>query len=377
MNLLRFSQKPVIKTLLFFVILLCAATLLIMLGRRNDALTQAQQYHAGVLAADDVNIAPVNVGGLLISRHVLESDFVTQGTLLMEIDDSDYRIAVDSTKAAISSLEAQIEAYSRSIDIETSKLATTERTTWRQIERQLATIDSARAALSEQQANYERYRSLLAQKAVSKAEYDTAYASYIAASSTLTEAQKTLDTLTVGVSGDKLAELEQTRNAEGLYLQNIEDERQNIANMQNTLASMKAQLAEQQSNLAQQELNLQRTKLYAPCDGTIRELMFEEGELLSAGVTAIRLETTRRYFDVYIPETAAGRLHAGDSIQVYVPAQQREITGTIRYVNPAPSFADLRMTREQGQADLTAFEMRVYVEDPDLLPGMMLEVNEI
>lgn len=377
MNLLRFSQKPVIKTLLFFVILLCAATLLIMLGRRNDAITQAQQYHAGVLVADDVNIAPVNVSGLLVARHVLESDFVKAGTLLMEIEDSDYRIAVDSTRAQISSLQAQIEAYSRSIEIETSKLNTTERSTWRQIERQLATIDSARATLVEQTANHERYRSLLAKKAVSKAEYDTAHASYIAARSALTEAQKTLDTLTVGVSAEKLAELEQTRSAEGLYLQNIEDERQNIANMQNTLASMRAQLSEQQSNLEQQELNLRRTKLYAPCDGTIRELMFEEGELLSPGVTAARLETTRRYFDVYIPETAAGRLHAGDSIEAYVPSQDRRVTGIIRYVNPAPSFADLRMTREQGQADLTSFEMRVYVDDPDLLPGMMLEVEEL
>lgn len=41
----------------------------------------------------------------------------------------------------------------------------------------------------------------------------------------------------------------------------------------------------------------------------------------------------------------------------------------------APSFADLRMTREQGQADLTSFKMRVYTDqDPQLLRGMTVEL---
>ncbi|MBO8414957.1 MAG: HlyD family efflux transporter periplasmic adaptor subunit [Proteobacteria bacterium] len=377
MNLLVFSQRPAVKTLLLFVILLCAAALLIMLGRRNDAVTQAQQYHAGVLCADDVNLAPVNVGGRLRARHVRESDVVQQGDLLLELEDDDYRIAAERIQAQIESQQAQIEAYSRSIEIESSKLDTQEQNSWREIERQLALIDSAQASLKEQQANFKRMQSLLAKKAVSKSDYDAAEASYVAAKSTLTEAQKTLSSLTVGVPEAELEKVKTTRTAEGLRLQAIADERDNIANMQNTLASMRASLKELQAELAAQELNLSRTKLYAPCSGIIRELMFEEGELVNPGVTALRLETTRRYFDVYVPETMAARLHAGDSIEVYAPALDKTVSGHVRYVNPAPSFADLRMSREQGQADLTSFEMRVYVDDPELIPGMMLEVEEL
>lgn len=377
MNLLVFSQRPAVKTLLLFVILLCAATLLIMLGRRNDAVTQAQQYHAGVLCADDVNIAPVNVGGRLRARHVTESDVVSAGTLLLELEDDDYRIAAERIEAQIESQKAQIEAYSRSIEIETSKLNTQEQNSWREIERQLALIDSAQASLKEQQANFTRMQSLLAQKAVSKSDYDAAEASYVGAQSNLTEAQKTLNTLTVGVPEEELARVKKSRKADGLYLQAIADERENIANMHNTLSSMQAALKELQAQLAAEELNLSRTKLYAPCDGIIRELMFEEGELINPGVTALRLETLRRYFDVYVPETMAARLKAGDTIEVYAPALSKTIEGSIRYVNPAPSFADLRMSREQGQADLTSFELRIYVADPDLIPGMMLEVQDL
>ena len=39
-----------------------------------------------------------------------------------------------------------------------------------------------------------------------------------------------------------------------------------------------------------------------------------------------------------------------------------------------PSYADLRMTREQGQADLTVFEMRIYLDHSELIPGLSMEI---
>lgn len=375
MNLLKFSQKTVIKTFLLFIILLCAATLLIMLGRRNDAITQAQLYQGGVLFADDVSVAPQNVGGRVIARYVTESEHVGQGQLLMQLEPDDYEIALKTAVARRDSMRAQVAAYAKSIEVETSKLNTTEVNTWRQIERQLAIIDSAQANLTEQTANYKRYQSLLSKKAVSQSDYDAAYASYVAALSNLTEAKKTFDVLTLGASKADIKRVREDRNAQGLYLQDIEDQRMQIANMQNTLESYRANLKELEADVEQCELNLKRTAITAPCPGLVRELMFEEGELISPNTPAVLLETDRLYFDVYVPETYLSDYTVGTQIEVYVPAQKRTVTGTIRYLNPAPSFADLRMTREQGQADLTSFEMRVYVNDPKLVPGMMMEIH--
>lgn len=55
-------------------------------------------------------------------------------------------------------------------------------------------------------------------------------------------------------------------------------------------------------------------------------------------------------------------------------ATDSELTGTVRFATVAPSFADLRMTRERGLGDLTSFQVRIYVESPEVLTGMTMEV---
>ncbi|MDT0123025.1 hypothetical protein Q9R46_10255 [Paenibacillus sp. RRE4] len=45
-------------------------------------------------------------------------------------------------------------------------------------------------------------------------------------------------------------------------------------------------------------------------------------------------------------------------------------------VAPSPQFANLRMTREKGQADLSMYLVRISVPtSKDLLPGMTAEVQ--
>ena len=39
--------------------------------------------------------------------------------------------------------------------------------------------------------------------------------------------------------------------------------------------------------------------------------------------------------------------------------------GTVRLLTKAPGFANLKQSREKGQADLTAFQVRIYVEPQD------------
>ena len=42
----------------------------------------------------------------------------------------------------------------------------------------------------------------------------------------------------------------------------------------------------------------------------------------------------------------------------------------------APGFADLKMTREKGQADLSAFQIRIFTEQVDgVIPGMTIGVK--
>ena len=49
----------------------------------------------------------------------------------------------------------------------------------------------------------------------------------------------------------------------------------------------------------------------------------------------------------------------------------------MRLVTEAPGFADLKMTREKSQADLSAFQIRIYIDPTDgIIPGMTIGVND-
>ncbi len=160
-----------------------------------------------------------------------------------------------------------------------------------------------------------------------------------------------------------------------MHLTAIETSRAEITNMGNSLNALRASRQQLLVQKEQQEINLKRTVLTAPQDGRVLEVNYEEGEMIPASSPAVLLETDRKYVDIYISEYDVVNFLPGTKIEVRAVALDRPVTGTIRYVNAAPSFADLRMTREQGQGDLTSYEMRVYVDpQPDLLSGMTMEL---
>ena len=107
----NFRQSPLFRTVLFFVCLLCIGVLLITLGRRNDAITEAQYRQAGVLTADEVSISARGVSATLNHRLVQESEMVKAGQVLLELDAEDYKIALERLNAEYAQQESTIAAY--------------------------------------------------------------------------------------------------------------------------------------------------------------------------------------------------------------------------------------------------------------------------
>ena len=162
-----------------------------------------------------------------------------------------------------------------------------------------------------------------------------------------------------------------------MSLQSITIARQKLENRQNQLAQIKAQLAQGEADLKQLQINYQRLTLKAPEDGKVLKLMFEDGELAPTGAPAVLLETDRKYIDIYVNEKMVNDYQPGTTVTANAIALDKEVKGKVRFATAAPSFADLRMTRERGQADLTSYQVRIYMESiPKLLTGMTLEVEQ-
>ena len=88
------------------------------------------------------------------------------------------------------------------------------------------------------------------------------------------------------------------------------------------------------------------------------------------------LESERLYFDIYVAENKVTGFQEGAKVTCWSPALNQNVRGTVLSVTAAPDFADLKMVRERGQADLTLFKVRINVEPAEgLLTGMTLEVK--
>ncbi len=370
------AKRNIVRMIGTMFVLLSISSTLIYFGSRGDAATVAQKIKSGVLTSDEVNIAFENVGGKLLSRKVQESQHVKKGDVLLVLDDKDTLIAIDKLKAQIEAQKASLDQQIESIKIEDKEINLKEITLWRQIEQLQAALKSASSSEGLAALEYGRSAKLITSKSISKSAYDSNQSTLVKAKASKVQAQRQLDSATYGATVEQLETLKATGSAEGMTLSEIENARLNLKNQNNTVRAMQAQLAQLEAELEQLKLNHQRLTLLAPEDGKILKILYQEGEMIGQNAPAVILETDRKYFDIYVNEQQVLNYKENTRIKAHVIADDSYVDGTVRFATAAPSFSDLRMTREHGQADLTMFKVRIYLDARSkCLTGMTLEVE--
>lgn len=119
-------------------------------------------------------------------------------------------------------------------------------------------------------------------------------------------------------------------------------------------------------------------EVLAPYDGLVDRVNVEKGDKVHAGVPLAVVQKNTYYTDLYIQESEIQQLEVNQSIDVHFPYldQPTQVKGSIISISTAPQFANLRMSREKGQADLSMFLVRISMDsNTDLLPGMTAEVK--
>lgn len=370
-------KKKIVAIPVIFLSLLLIGSSLIYFGTRNDAVSVAKSIKSGVLTADEINVAFQNVGGKVIKKNVQESQWVKKGDVLYVLDDVDTQIAIDRTNAVISAQEAQIRQEESAIQIQAQEIDLTELTTWRKIEEVQANLESAKAARELAQIEYNRNVKLRESASISQSILDNVKNTLTQAKMAVVQSESQLSSLLVGATQEQLVKFNTTKNAQDMTLQSIVNLRQTLKNRQNQLAQLRAQLAQSKADLQQLEVNNHRLTLLAPEDGKVLQVLYEEGEMVPPGAPAVILETTRKYVDIYVNEKMVNNYLPETSVTGKVIALNKQIHGIVRFATVAPSFADLRTTRERGQADLTSYQVRIYVDDiPHLHTGMTIEVDD-
>ena len=353
--------------IVFIALFIVAGLVLMYTG--NDAVVLAVRQKEGILTAEQVKMSFDSVSGRLVREAVQEGDEVKAGDIIMELDATDNTLALARIDAQLAQIEAQIAGRSTSMGISMQQVGTNETQTFRQIDAQRAGVDSARATQRNSERDYERMTVLYAEGAVSKEALDNAEMRVSVAAAATRQQEEGLARLLGGAVD--------TGYTESLALPTIEQARAAAANMTNDIAALEAQRDALLVQKKELEVARERLILRAPEDGKVLKILAKEGEMVSPSRPVVLLESSRSYYDIYVSEEQVQEIKEGARITGKTIAGDRSVVGTVRLVTKAAGFADLKMTREKSQADLSAFQIRIYIDPTDgVIPGMTIGVSD-
>lgn len=229
------------------------------------------------------NIVPINSRVQGYIERICFNDFeeVHKGDTLVVIENSEYLLRVAQANAA----------YQRSL-VENTAMGTTISTTESNLSVNDAAIDELKVRLVQAETDYRRYEELLAQKAVTRQQYENVKTNY--------DAMKAkYDMLLRQKNSTRLVKTEQTQR----------------------LDQRKADIEAAKAALDLAQLNLSYTVVTSPCDGIASKKNIQIGQLIQSGQNLLSLvESDKVWVVANYKETQMEHIKDGLEVKIKVDA---------------------------------------------------------
>ena len=360
-------KKKAAKVGIIFIVILIVSGIVLMY-RGNDAVFLATEKKDAILTAEQIKLSFDSVGGRMINEGVKEGQEVKAGDLIMELDPTDTNLSIEKLTAQIAQFDAQISSMSGTMNVNLFRADNDEQQSFRQIDSQRAAVNSAQATLKNSEINYNRVVNLVREGAVAQSQLDDATMALNVARANVQTQEQLLERLLAGTRDSGYTD--------SLILPTIAQERAEVHNIENDIAALTNQKKALEVQLKELQVAKSRLVLRAPEDGKIINVLQKQGEMVAPNVPVVLLESKRIYYDIYVSEMQAVKLHEGDEIICKTVADNKKIPGRIRLLTQAPGFADLKQSREKSQADLSAFQVRIYIDSSsEVLAGQTVTVE--
>jgi len=355
----------------------------------------AWRYFAVRESTDDAqidgHIAPIaaRVSGTVVAVNVDDNQEVAAGTVLVRLDDTDYKLALQRAEADLAEAQAVLQAAREGVPITTTTTASGVSSAAAGVTRAAAGVaasqarlDAAEAHLREATANdtrvqrdLERLRQLVEKDEISRQQYDAAVAAAASAQAGVDAARATV------------VEAEHARTqAQDALLQARAELRtahtapNQVAVMRARQASAEARVQQAQAAALQARLALSYTTVTTPSDGVISRKMVELGQTVEAGQPLLALVPLA---DVWVTanfkETQLRHMHPGQRAVVEVDTYGRRYTGRVDSIAAATGARFSLLPPENATGNYVKVVQRVPVkivldrgQDPKhlLRPGM-------
>jgi multidrug resistance efflux pump len=251
-----------------------------------------------------VTMAP-EVAGRIVKLPVTDNRFVHKGDLLLEIEPTDFQIALRLAEAAVRQAQASAQNIDAQITVQQAQVSASQ-----------AQVEEAEASLTYAEQQAARYKDLAERQA-----------------GTVQLEQQTASTL----RHDQAA----LRNAQAAHTL---AERQ-IEVLKAQRSSAEATIAQTTAQRDQAKVNLERTQIRSPVDGWVTNLLTQQGDFASVGKNLISIiDADSFWVDAYFEETQLAAIRDGDPANVklmgYSQIVRGEVNGVARGITVANAQPD-------------------------------------
>jgi membrane fusion protein, multidrug efflux system len=279
-----------------------------------------------------VNSVSARVSGHVIKLNVEDNQYVEKGTVLVEIDPSDYEIAVAKAKAEYA--DAQAQASAAGINVPITNVTTSSQVSGahaqvygaqagiagarQQFEAAKSQIAEADANNTKAQNDLVRYKQLIDKQEISQQQYDQAVANAQAAAATLQAARASAD-----VNAAQIKQAQSKLEQANADLRNANNAPQAQRAARARAQSAQAMADQKKAELDQAELNLQYTKITAPVSGAVSNRTVEVGLNVQPGqemMKIIPLDENNIWVTANFKETQLKRIRSGQAVDIDVDA---------------------------------------------------------
>jgi membrane fusion protein (multidrug efflux system) len=336
------------------------------------------------------------VSGQVLKVDVEENQFVKAGDTIVELDPSDYQVAVENAQAALASAQANALSARVNVPIITANTGSTLSSAGHdvsgtqagvaQAERQLeaahALVVQAEANNTKAQADLERYRPLVARDVISKQQFDAAVAAADSAKAQVADALANEQAAADGVRVAHERELQAQAS-----LKSAETAPEQVAAQNAKAKQADAQVQQAQAQLDQAKLNLGYCKIIAPADGIITRKSVEVDQNLAIGQNLLTLVSLQDlWITANFKETQLKHMQAGQSVKIHVDSTGKDYSGRVTQIGGATGSVLSLFPPENATGNYVKVVQRLPVridftdlanEDPhhELRPGLSVEPN--
>jgi membrane fusion protein (multidrug efflux system) len=339
------AQKKPRKKLVFPIIL--GLVLIGAVGFTIKEYVFLQGHEQTDDAQVDGDISPViaRVSGYVKEIRFKDNQYVHAGDTLVVLDDRDYKIKLDQARAAQFAAQKNVQAFQAVISETQSNFGV-----------QKANIEEAQVKLWKATQDYERFKNLYDDHAITKAQFDQAVADKESAKAALDAAKSQVPVLDKRVNTSK----EQT-----VATASIIDSRK--------------------ADVEYADLQLSYTVIIAPASGIVSKRNIQIGQLVQAGSPLFSVVHDDLYVTANFKETQVGDLKVSQKVDVEVDAFSKEpIQGTIESFSGATGAKFALLPPDNATGNFVKVVQRVPVRihllaDSTIMqrlrPGMSVKVT--